>query len=163
MLIFSNDTFNALSQIRTSLIPLAANKYLRLICNFGWESFFWLTCLWWLWYLCQVKSSQVFYFPKQRHIYTSRYAFKTMSVGMAKQRSIAYRAACHGTKYKIQAMGINCRWNTEKAKGRQLDNPAVTGGTAGCHNDNPRCHQRWQSCQIDDRPPPEKQLTGSSM
>ena len=42
-----------------------------------------------------VKSSQVFYFPKQRHIYTLRYTFKTMSVGMAKQRSIAYRAACH--------------------------------------------------------------------
>ena len=41
----------------------------------------------------QVKSSQVFYFPKQRHIYTLRYTFKTMSVGMAKQRSWAYQAA----------------------------------------------------------------------
>ena len=63
-------------------------------------------------------------------------------------------------KYKLWALIVV---ETLKTKGRRLDNPAVTGGTASCHNDNPRCHQRRQSCQIDDRLPPEKQLTGSRM
>ena len=109
---------------------------------------------------CQVNSIQVFYFPKQLHIYALRYTFKTMSIGMAKQRSTAYRAACPGTKYKLWALIVV---ETLKSKGRQLDNPVVTGGTSSCHNDNPWCHQWRQSCQIDDRLPPEKQLTGSSM
>ena len=64
------------------------------------------------------------------------------------------------TKYKLWALIVV---ETLKTKGRQLDNPAVTGGTSSCHNDNPKCHQWRQSCQIDDRLPPEKQLAGSSM
>ena len=35
-----------------------------------------------------------------------------------------------------------------KTKGRQFDNFAVTGGTVSCRNDNLRCNQWRQSCQI---------------
>ena len=44
-----------------------------------------------------------------------------------------------------------------KIEGRQPDSPAVTGGTMGCHNDNPGCHQRQPSRQIDD--PPSSMVT----
>ena len=38
-----------------------------------------------------------------------------------------------------------------KTKDRhQFDNFVVTGGTVSCRNDNLRCHQWPQSCQIDD-------------
>ena len=35
-----------------------------------------------------------------------------------------------------------------KIKHRQFDNFVVAGGTVSCHNDNLRCHQWRQSCQI---------------
>ena len=36
-----------------------------------------------------------------------------------------------------------------KTKDCQFDNFVVTGCTISCHNDNLRCHQSRQSCQID--------------
>ena len=39
---------------------------------------------------------------------------------------------------------------TLKTKSRQFDNFVVTGGTVNCHNDNLRCQQRRQCCQIID-------------
>ena len=35
-------------------------------------------------------------------------------------------------------------------KGRQFDDFVVAGGTLSCRNDNLRCHQWRQTCQIDD-------------
>ena len=135
-------TFNSLGAIRDWLIlyihgqfewyfSVTAHTYIVIICEVMiWTERQWKCQQWthlWVyvkqkrnplspWYRTYVKSSQVFYFPKQHHIYTLRYTFKTMSVGMAKQRSIAYRAVCHGTKIKIQATGFNCRCNTENKR-----------------------------------------------
>ena len=39
---------------------------------------------------------------------------------------------------------------TLKTKSCQFDNFVVIGGTVSCRDDNLRCHQRRQSCQIDD-------------
>ena len=36
-----------------------------------------------------------------------------------------------------------------KTNGRQFDNFFVICGALSCRNDNLRCHQWWQSCQID--------------
>ena len=36
-----------------------------------------------------------------------------------------------------------------KAKYCQLGSIVVTGGTVICHNDNLKCHQWWQCCQVD--------------
>ena len=38
---------------------------------------------------------------------------------------------------------------TLKTKGCQFDNFVITGSTISCYNDNLRCYQWWQSCQID--------------
>ena len=38
-----------------------------------------------------------------------------------------------------------------KAKDRQFDNFVMTGGIVSCRNNNLRCHQSRQSCQIDDQ------------
>ena len=45
-------------------------------------------------------------------------------------------------------------WPSLKAKHRQSDSPATTGGTTGCHQDNPQCQQRWPIHQTGDPPPP---------
>ena len=42
-----------------------------------------------------------------------------------------------------------------KIESRQPDSLAATGGTMNCHNDNPGCHQRQPSRQIDDPPSSE--------
>ena len=39
-----------------------------------------------------------------------------------------------------------------KIESRQPDSPAAIGGTMSCHNDNPGCHQRQPSRQIDEPP-----------
>ena len=41
------------------------------------------------------------------------------------------------------------QYRTLKTRGRQLDNPAITGDTGICRNDNLRRQQRRQSYQID--------------
>ena len=40
---------------------------------------------------------------------------------------------------------------TPKTKCSQLDNPAVIGGTTGCHYNNPRRQRRRQGCQTGDQ------------
>ena len=43
---------------------------------------------------------------------------------------------------------LNEQWEQKFVK--STTRTYVTSGTACCRNDNPRCHQRWQSRQIDD-------------
>ena len=43
----------------------------------------------------------------------------------------------------------NFKYVALKTKGRQFDNFVVISDTLSCHNDNLRCHQLRQSCQID--------------
>ena len=49
---------------------------------------------------------------------------------------------------------IDCdvSWAYTVNENRQPDNPAATGGTMSCHNDNPVCHRRQPSRQSDDPP-----------
>ena len=51
---------------------------------------------------------------------------------------------------KTATMGCECFVSGAlKTKGRQADNPVVTGSTVSC-NDNARHHQRRQRCRNDD-------------
>ena len=69
----------------------------------------------------QVKSSILFY-QTASHLHIKIHIQNNVRRGMAKQRSIVYRAACHGTRYKIQATGISCRCNTENKTKKNIDN-----------------------------------------
>ena len=58
-------------------------------------------------------------------------------------------SAC-GVTLKDMGSSHLCLTTTLRTKDRQFDNFVVTGGIVSCCYDNLRCHQSWQSCQIDD-------------
>ena len=47
---------------------------------------------------------------------------------------------------------ISWTYTVTENRSRQPVSPATTGGNMSCHNDNPGCHQRQPSRQIDDPP-----------
>ena len=56
----------------------------------------------------------------------------------------------YGAQMTAMIMNANPAKETLTTKSRHFDNFVVTCGTVSCRNDNLRCHQGRQSCQIDD-------------